>query len=80
MLSEEDWEAELGEALGYAVRVRYGRSRTSPIQPRPAPPAELAEAPELRQGWVIRLHRIFATNVVGAFLCAREAVRRLKDV
>ena len=26
-----------------------------------------------------RLHRIFATNVVGAFLCAREAVRRLSS-
>ena len=24
-----------------------------------------------------RLHRIFATNVIGAFLCAREAVRRM---
>jgi NAD(P)-dependent dehydrogenase (short-subunit alcohol dehydrogenase family) len=24
-----------------------------------------------------RIHRIFATNVVGAFLCAREAVRRM---
>jgi NAD(P)-dependent dehydrogenase (short-subunit alcohol dehydrogenase family) len=24
-----------------------------------------------------RLHRVFATNVVGAFLCVREAVRRL---
>jgi NAD(P)-dependent dehydrogenase (short-subunit alcohol dehydrogenase family) len=24
-----------------------------------------------------RLHRIFTTNVIGAFLCAREAVRRL---
>jgi NAD(P)-dependent dehydrogenase (short-subunit alcohol dehydrogenase family) len=24
-----------------------------------------------------RLHRIFATNVVGAFMCAREAVRRM---
>jgi NAD(P)-dependent dehydrogenase (short-subunit alcohol dehydrogenase family) len=24
-----------------------------------------------------RLHRVFATNVVGAFLCAREAVRRM---
>ncbi len=24
-----------------------------------------------------RLHRVFSTNVVGAFLCAREAVRRL---
>ena len=24
-----------------------------------------------------RLHRVLATNVVGAFLCAREAVRRL---
>jgi len=24
-----------------------------------------------------RLHRVFATNIVGAFLCAREAVRRL---
>ncbi len=24
-----------------------------------------------------RLHRIFSTNVVGAFLCAREAVRRM---
>jgi NAD(P)-dependent dehydrogenase (short-subunit alcohol dehydrogenase family) len=24
-----------------------------------------------------RLHRVFATNVVGSFLCAREAVRRM---
>ena len=24
-----------------------------------------------------RLHRIFATNIVGSFLCAREAVRRM---
>ena len=24
-----------------------------------------------------RLHRVFATNVVGAFICAREAVRRM---
>jgi len=24
-----------------------------------------------------RLHRVFATNVIGAFLCAREAVRRM---
>jgi NAD(P)-dependent dehydrogenase (short-subunit alcohol dehydrogenase family) len=24
-----------------------------------------------------RIHRIFATNVIGAFLCAREAVRRM---
>jgi len=24
-----------------------------------------------------RLHRVFATNVVGAFMCAREAVRRM---
>jgi NAD(P)-dependent dehydrogenase (short-subunit alcohol dehydrogenase family) len=24
-----------------------------------------------------RLHRIFATNVIGAFICAREAVRRM---
>ena len=24
-----------------------------------------------------RIHRVFATNVVGAFLCAREAVRRM---
>jgi len=24
-----------------------------------------------------RLHRVFATNVVGAFLCAREAIRRM---
>src|SRR5688500_8564941 len=24
-----------------------------------------------------RIHRIFATNVVGAFICAREAVKRL---
>jgi NAD(P)-dependent dehydrogenase (short-subunit alcohol dehydrogenase family) len=24
-----------------------------------------------------RLHRVFATNIVGAFLCAREAVRRM---
>jgi NAD(P)-dependent dehydrogenase (short-subunit alcohol dehydrogenase family) len=27
-----------------------------------------------------RLHRIFATNVVGSFLCAREAVRRLSTL
>ena len=60
MLSENDWEEELRGALGYAVRVRYGRSRTSPIQLRPARPAELAGSPELRHGWVIRLHRVFA--------------------
>ncbi|WP_234300191.1 SDR family NAD(P)-dependent oxidoreductase, partial [Pseudomonas aeruginosa] len=24
-----------------------------------------------------RLHRVFATNVTGSFLCAREAVKRL---
>ena len=24
-----------------------------------------------------RLHRVFATNVIGSFLCAREAVRRM---
>jgi NAD(P)-dependent dehydrogenase (short-subunit alcohol dehydrogenase family) len=24
-----------------------------------------------------RLHRIFATNVIGSFICAREAVRRM---
>jgi NAD(P)-dependent dehydrogenase (short-subunit alcohol dehydrogenase family) len=27
-----------------------------------------------------RLHRIFATNVVGSFLCAREAVRRMSTL
>jgi NAD(P)-dependent dehydrogenase (short-subunit alcohol dehydrogenase family) len=26
-----------------------------------------------------RLHRVFATNVVGSFLCAREAVRRMSS-
>lgn len=26
-----------------------------------------------------RLHRVFATNVIGAFLCAREAVRRMSS-
>jgi NAD(P)-dependent dehydrogenase (short-subunit alcohol dehydrogenase family) len=26
-----------------------------------------------------RIHRVFATNVVGAFLCAREAVRRMSS-
>ena len=60
MLGEKDWEAELREALGYAVRVRYGRSRTSPIQLRAARPAEVRESSELRKGWVIRLHRVFA--------------------
>src|SRR5262245_55024547 len=27
-----------------------------------------------------RIHRVFATNVVGAFLCAREAVRRMSSL
>jgi NAD(P)-dependent dehydrogenase (short-subunit alcohol dehydrogenase family) len=26
-----------------------------------------------------RLHRVFATNVIGSFLCAREAVRRMSS-
>ncbi len=59
-LTERDWEEELREALGHAVEVRYGRSRTSPIQLRGARRDELARRPELRAGWVIRLHRIFA--------------------
>ena len=27
-----------------------------------------------------RLHRVFATNIVGAFLCAREAIRRMSTL
>jgi NAD(P)-dependent dehydrogenase (short-subunit alcohol dehydrogenase family) len=26
-----------------------------------------------------RLHRVFATNIIGAFVCAREAVRRMSE-
>jgi len=59
-LTEADWEGELGSALGYVVRVEYTRARSSPIQLRHARPAELRERPELAQGWVVRLHRVFA--------------------
>ena len=58
--SEEEWEAELEAALGYPVQVRYGRSRTSPVQLRAADKNELALRPALRSGWVVRLHSIFA--------------------
>ncbi len=59
-LTEIEWEAELETALGYPVQVRYGRSRTSPIQLRAAKATELLERPGLREGWVIRLHGVFA--------------------
>lgn len=59
-LTERDWEVELGEALGHPVLVRFGRSRTSPIQLRGPRRAELAAHPEVRDGWVVRLHRVFA--------------------
>lgn len=59
-LTEAEWEAELEETLGYPVLVRYGRSRTSPIQLRAAAAAELERRPTLRLGWVVRLHSVFA--------------------
>lgn len=61
-LTEADWEAELRGELGYPVRVRYGRSRSSPIAMRPPTARELARAPELRSGYVVRLHPLFAST------------------
>ncbi len=58
--SATDWEAELSASLGYPVRVELTRSRSYPIQLRHPKPAELRERPELRKGWVVRLHRVFA--------------------
>lgn len=59
-LSATEWEAELSASLGYPVRVELTRSRSYPIQLRHPKPAELRERPELRRGWVVRLHRVFA--------------------
>jgi len=59
-MTPAEWGAELGAALGYAVRVEFGRSRSAPVQLRPARPAELREEPALREGWVVRLHEVFA--------------------
>lgn len=57
---ERDWSAELSAALGYAVRVEFSRSRSTPIQLRHARPSELRDDPALAKGWVVRLHEIFA--------------------
>lgn len=59
-LTESEWAAELEASLGYPVLVRFGRSRTSPIQLRAAGRHELAGRPSLREGWVVRLHTVFA--------------------
>ncbi|HIG11102.1 MAG: hypothetical protein ABGY71_12120 [bacterium] len=59
-LSEEDWSRELETLLGYAVEVRFGRSRTAPVQLLPAKGGELLRRPALRRGWIIRLHEVFA--------------------
>ena len=59
-LNATQWEAELSASLGYPVRVQLTRSRSYPIQLRHPKPAELRERPELRKGWVVRLHRVFA--------------------
>ncbi len=59
-LSESEWTAELAAALGYAVRVEFSRARSTPIQLRHARPAELREEPALSDGWIVRLHEVFA--------------------
>lgn len=58
-LSESIWETELSVSLGYAIKVEYTRARSSPIQLRHAKPTELRQRPELKGGWVVRLHRMF---------------------
>jgi hypothetical protein len=59
-LSVAAWEAELASHLGYPVRVEFTRARRYPVQLRPARRAEVVARPELRHGWVVRLHRAFA--------------------
>ncbi len=60
--SEEDWSSYLEERFGFPVRVRYGRSRTAPVQARAArlPRAGAPASPDPTVGWELRLHRRFA--------------------
>lgn len=53
-------ERALCAELRRAVRVRYGRSTSSPVVARPPTPAELAREPTLTGGLVVRLHQRFA--------------------
>lgn len=59
-LSPTEWAAELAAHLGYPVRVEFTRARRYPVQLRHARRAELLAQPELRHGWVVRLHSAFA--------------------
>lgn len=52
--AEDDWQAFLQARLDYPVDVRYGRSRSAPVQ-------LLAGKPGLERGYLVRLHRFFAT-------------------
>lgn len=60
VMDESGWAEELSRALGYAVRVEFTRARSAPVQLRHASREELRARPELRRGWVVRLHRVFA--------------------
>ncbi|MCA8979612.1 MAG: hypothetical protein H6831_10310 [Planctomycetes bacterium] len=51
---EDDWQAFLQARLDYPVDVRYGRSRSTPVQ-------LLAGKPGLERGYLVRLHRFFET-------------------
>lgn len=51
--AEADWQAFLRARLDYPVEVRYGRSRTAPVQ-------LLAGRPGLERGYLVRLHHFFA--------------------
>lgn len=59
-LCADEWGAELTASLGYVVRVEFSRSRSTPIELRHARPEEVREEPGLAQGWVVRLHQVFA--------------------
>lgn len=50
--STDDWQRYLEAELGYPVVVRYGRSRTAPVQLLPGPAGA-------RRGYLVRLHRFF---------------------
>jgi len=52
--AEEDWQAFLQVRLDYPVEVRYGHSRSAPVQ-------LLAGQPGLERGYLVRLHHFFAT-------------------
>jgi NAD(P)-dependent dehydrogenase (short-subunit alcohol dehydrogenase family) len=61
--------AKLGAARGYSVCINYNRNREA---------AEvLVDQIRVEETDEARLQRIFAVNVVGSFLCAREAVKRM---